>query len=273
MPTVETNGIETYYERHGEGPPVVFVHGSSLDFRQWTPQIESLTNQYEVIVYDIRGHGRSGRARDSYSSRAVLADDLVALVDALDLDQPVVVGCSLGGRVAYVYAARYPDSLAGLVTLEASPVAGESPPLPIRILARLFPMLMGVVGAERMTTLYYRLEPALGDADEWEDTPIRGLNMTKGEYKRATAALLDTTAQQRFGRADKEPVDLSSINVPTLVLTGDDPSDVFADTAETLTDEIPDSERRRVPDAGHAANFENPDAFDDILRDFLDDCW
>jgi pimeloyl-ACP methyl ester carboxylesterase len=60
MPTITTNGIETYCERHGWGPPIVFVHAAVLDHSTWGPQIDRLAREYETIVYDLRGHGRTG---------------------------------------------------------------------------------------------------------------------------------------------------------------------------------------------------------------------
>jgi pimeloyl-ACP methyl ester carboxylesterase len=60
MPTVRTNDIETYYERRGEGPPVVFVHGAIVDHSQWDPQLDALSGDYTTVAYDVRGHGRTG---------------------------------------------------------------------------------------------------------------------------------------------------------------------------------------------------------------------
>lgn len=83
MPYVETNGIQTYYERHGDGHPVVFIHGAAWDHRQWAPQIEALADDYEVICYDVRGHGKTGGSDRDRVSIETLTDDLVAFLDAI----------------------------------------------------------------------------------------------------------------------------------------------------------------------------------------------
>lgn len=114
VPTVHTNDIETYYERHGEGRPIVFVHGGWADHRMWRPQIDQLSDGHETIVYDVRGHGRTGPSAEERYTVELFAADLNALVTVLDLDRPVVCGLSLGGMIAQTYAARY-DELRGLV--------------------------------------------------------------------------------------------------------------------------------------------------------------
>ena len=96
MPTVRTNDIETYYERRGSGPPLVFVHAAILDHAQWDPQVDALSDQYTTVAYDVRGHGRTGGSARNRYSIDLFADDLDALITALDLDDPVVVGLSTG---------------------------------------------------------------------------------------------------------------------------------------------------------------------------------
>jgi pimeloyl-ACP methyl ester carboxylesterase len=107
MPTVRTNDVETYYERHGSGRALVFVHGAWLNHHQWTPQVDGFAAEYEVVTYDLRGHGRSGGSTDGAYSVELYAADLRTLVEALGLEAPVVCGLSLGGMVAQTYAARY----------------------------------------------------------------------------------------------------------------------------------------------------------------------
>jgi hypothetical protein len=91
VPTIQTNDVETYYERRGEGPPIVFVHGAWVDHRLWTPQVEALGDDYEVIAYDVRGHGKTGGSEGRRYTIERFAADLKALVDALDLDRPTIV--------------------------------------------------------------------------------------------------------------------------------------------------------------------------------------
>jgi pimeloyl-ACP methyl ester carboxylesterase len=115
MPKVRTDDIETYYERRGSGPVIVFVHGAIVDHSQWTPQLEALSNENTTIAYDVRGHGRTGGSETDSYSIDLFAEDLEAFTTALDLDKPVLCGLSMGGCIAQAYAARYPERIGGLV--------------------------------------------------------------------------------------------------------------------------------------------------------------
>ncbi|MFW5949524.1 MAG: alpha/beta fold hydrolase [Halolamina sp.] len=115
MATVRTNGIETFYERRGDGPPIVFVHSAAVDSRQWAPQLDALADEFTAIAYDVRGHGRTGVSDLQSYSINLFDDDLAALIEALALDRPILCGHSMGGCIAQAYAAGHADELGGLI--------------------------------------------------------------------------------------------------------------------------------------------------------------
>ena len=78
MSTVKTSDIETYYERQGEGPPVVFAHGAIVDHSQWDPQYDALSDDCETVAYDVRGRGRTGGSPRGRCSTDRFTDDLLA---------------------------------------------------------------------------------------------------------------------------------------------------------------------------------------------------
>ena len=122
---VETDGIRTYYERRGDGPPVVFVHGMALSTTMWARQAAALSDEFTTVTYDVRGHGRtSGSAVETYSTD-LFADDLDAFLTALDIDRPVLCGLSMGGAIVQAYAAKHPDWAADLVLADTFPTAGR----------------------------------------------------------------------------------------------------------------------------------------------------
>jgi len=142
MPTVEANGVDLYYERRGDGPPVIFLHGMGLDHRYWPEFAAPLTDDYEVIVLDMRLHGRSGGDPEAELSIDTYADDLHALVDELGFETPAIVGHSMGGMVALRYADQYPDALSALVTLGSE--TPETPTLRAWLYDRIvFPLTTG----------------------------------------------------------------------------------------------------------------------------------
>jgi pimeloyl-ACP methyl ester carboxylesterase len=120
VPTLETNDIKTYYEDTGTGTPIVFVHGGWMDHRMWASQVEAFADEYEVITYDIRGHGRTGGSFEKRYTIELFAADLMALVEGLDIDCPVVCGLSLGGMIAQTYAVRYPEGLRALILADTA---------------------------------------------------------------------------------------------------------------------------------------------------------
>src|SRR5690242_18617682 len=109
------NGSRLYYESAGTGPPLVLLHGFTLDTRMWDDQFEAFARQYRVIRYDLRGFGRSAVPTESYSH----AEDLHALLGHLETEAAYVAGLSMGGAVALDYALAYPQAVRGLILIDA----------------------------------------------------------------------------------------------------------------------------------------------------------
>lgn len=272
MPTVETNGVEAYYERHGEGPPVICAPGGGLDHRSWYPLIQSLGDEFELIPYDPRGHGKTGHGDVDDVTMELLVSDLDALIEHLELDRPAIAGCSLGGLIAHVHAASGSTDVGALVTLEA-PARMSERPLMLRIMQRVQTTGARFVGMDRAWGLVQRVRNLLGNEDEWADEELPGVDMTKRAYMNDAVSQMSSEVAMQMGSVlQYEPENLSDISAPTLVLTGEDPAEFFADAAETLTRQIPNSRRDRVPNAGHTAYMDNPEAFGGIVREFLLDC-
>jgi pimeloyl-ACP methyl ester carboxylesterase len=275
MPTVPTNGVDTYYERHGNGLPLVFIHGSGWDHRQWAPQVETLAEDFEAITYDVRGHGRTGGSDQTDISYATYTADLKALLDTLDVARPVLVGLSMGGRIAHRYAAAHPEALTAVVSYEA-PVRLEplSLSLPLRILDRVHRGVLRFLGpyrAYKLFSWFQKRRLGIEDSDT-EPTHIPGVGMTKAEYVRDAVRRVDRSEKLKLRKSFGNTIDTpDEVRVPTLVLTGDGPDSFNHDSANTLVDEIPAARRETIPDAGHAGNIDNPEAFDKALREFLAD--
>ena len=268
MPTVRTNDVETYYERRGDGPPLLFVHGAILDHSQWKPQVDALGDDYTTIAYDVRGHGRTGgSARDAYSID-LFADDLDALIEALDLEQPVVCGLSTGGCIAQVYAATRSDQLAGVVLADTfTPELFDR-----REWLQRSAMLRATVPPVRLVG-YERVEKAM----VWLQERIQGEGVS-GDYEkierlRAAGPKMQTAEFAKVIRAvaafHETEIDFSAVTAPALVLYGEHEPPFIRRHAPKLGSEIPNATVREVPGAGHASNLDNPEFFTDALREFL----
>src|SRR3990172_3723573 len=116
MPTAVFNGIRLYYEVHGQGTPLVLMHGFAGTAESWKPQIPDLSARYRLVLYDARGHWRSEspRSADLYSHE-VFAEDLRALLDHLSAETAVVGGLSMGGVIALTFYFAHPQRVRALI--------------------------------------------------------------------------------------------------------------------------------------------------------------
>lgn len=105
---VHANGVNMYYEVHGQGEPLLLIHGGTVTADWWQPYLSGFAEHYRVITPDIRGHGRSDNPTGTMSYR-LLADDMAAFVRTLDIHKPLIAGYSDGGQIALEIGMRYPD--------------------------------------------------------------------------------------------------------------------------------------------------------------------
>src|SRR5499433_843168 len=111
----EVNGLNLYFETHGAGRPLILLHGGLGSGEKFGPILPALTAQHQVIAPDLQGHGRTADIDRPLDVR-LMADDIAALIEHLGLDEPDVVGYSLGGGVALLTAIKYPAMVRRLVT-------------------------------------------------------------------------------------------------------------------------------------------------------------
>lgn len=262
MPTVQTNDLETYYVARGEGPPIVFVHGALSDHTAAARQLETFSDTYTAIAYDLRGHGRTTNPQHSPYSIDQLAEDLHAFITALGLERPVLCGVSMGGMVAQVYASRYPDHLRGLVLADTFTPAflGRRDRIERTTLLNAMAGLVRLVGYDRAKGLVVWFGRKL---EREKTTSLRADAFPDMDTVDAVNAL---QAVRSFHTTD---IDLSSITVPTLILYGEHETSMIRRHAPTLVSQIPDSSVREVPNAGHASPWDNPEFFDEAIRTFL----
>jgi len=126
MPTIDVRDTTIYYEQAGQGPSLLFIHGMCGNAMVWADQVGRLADRFECVTYDRRGHTRSGLGIEP-ESVATHAADVAALIEALELARPVVVGSSGGARIAVELARTRPELLAGAVFSE--PPRPTDPPL------------------------------------------------------------------------------------------------------------------------------------------------
>ena len=125
MPHAHVNGIEIHYREAGQGFPLVLIHGFTGNLRNWALQIPVLTQQFRTVSLDLRGHGQSHKPtrREEYSLE-LLADDVYALIQHLDIGECYVAGHSMGGMIAQHLVLAHPEPFRALVLVDTA--AGTS---------------------------------------------------------------------------------------------------------------------------------------------------
>jgi pimeloyl-ACP methyl ester carboxylesterase len=259
-----------FYEKKGTGEFVVFVHGFTLDCRMWDDQFELLSKSYQVIRYDLRGHGKS----EGVSERFKLTEDLKELFETLKIERAHIVGLSLGGWVAAMFAIEYPEIVQSLVLADAAIASDRSSELPSSDLPSFGKRLLNYV----MKGVSEGLESALND---WlEDSLFEPARKNADVRKRLEEIVLDghvAHGQNAFflkignSVAPNIPLDerLNEIDIPTLIIVGELDIAEFQETADFLSSEIKGAKKIIIKNAGHLSNMENPDEFNKVLLSFL----
>ena len=262
MPTVEKNGVKlNYTDTGGEGTPALLVHGFPFNSSMWDPQVQALGEKYRLIVPDLKGFGASDAPTDHKSySVDTYADELQAVLDDADADKAIVVGLSMGGYIAFAFARKHADSLAGLVLAntrsEADPPeavekrTGQQKQVASDGTGGLIDALPGALLSEKTKT----------DKTDVVDKLKAVMDNPPAGYIGA----LETMKQRPDSTGD-----LASINVPTLIVTGADDPLIPSSASESMHEAIVQSELVVIPEAGHVSNLESPDEFTQALDGFL----
>ena len=261
MSFVELPGAQIYYETAGGGHPVVFMHGGCLDNRMWDWQVETVSRGYTVIRFDFRGHGRSEAPQTGYS-RAHYVEELRGLMGHLGIQRPSLVGHSMGGSVALEYVATYPDAVTTLTLVDAG-LAGfgvQSESFQRKVEDRRRMLLKEGVSARFIRAV-------LG-------SPLYTGVRRMPKVKALVSDMLSSWSglnwlEERDDRGQTQEHLLKQVRVPTLALVGEDDTPRFHEIADLFSREITVVRKQLIPVAGHMAPMENPDAFDDMLVDFL----
>jgi pimeloyl-ACP methyl ester carboxylesterase len=248
MPKLDRNGVKIHYEEHGSGTPVLLSHGYSATSRMWNDQVAALKDHYRVITWDMRGHGQSDypESSEEYSERHTV-DDMAAILRALRIERAVIGGLSLGGVMSLGFHAAYPAMTGALMLFDTGP--GFRNPEARRA--------WNEQSLRRAEQLESRGLAALGRSDE----------VRLGEHRSADG--LARAARGMLTQTDDHLIrSLPGIAVPTLVLVGSEDTNFLAAT-DYMAAKIPNAVKIVIPNAGHAANLHQPEAFNRALTEFL----
>jgi len=251
MPTISVRDTTIYYEQVGAGPALLFVHGMCGDAMVWGGQVDRLADRFSCVTYDRRGHTRSARGTEPEST-ATHAADAAALIEALGLPQPVVVGSSGGARIAVELARTRPGLLAASVFSEPpiftlEPAAGQAFASEIGGLVR---PAVAAGGPRAAVDAFFPLVcPGLWS--RLEET-------AKDRYRANASMMLAEFGGPPYQLAVEEA---ATIDLPCLVIAGSDSHPALRAIAATLVRALPDARFIELAGSGHVTYAERPDEF------------
>lgn len=261
MNEVEVSGLRIGYEREGKGPPLVLLHGGfGFDSRSWRRQLDALSDAFTVVAWDAPGCGRSSDPPSTFRLPDY-ADCLAGFIDALGLSRPHVCGLSFGGALALQLFDRHPAVPRRLVL--AGAYAGWAGSLPLDEVSRRLARLGADMQRPPKEWIPSYLPGMLTEAAPPEMVE-EVKTLMSGVRPSANQAMLQAMAE-----ADLRGV-LPRVDVPTLLLYGDQDARSPLEVGRSLHEAIPGSSLVVLSGVGHLSSFEGADQFNREVRSFLE---
>ena len=257
---IKANGIQINYELSGrrDAPVVVLSHSLGSSLVMWNPQRDSLEPHFQVLRYDIRGHGNSDAPSEAYTLE-LLGDDAIGLMDALGIDRVHWVGLSMGGMIGQCLALNHPHRLRSLALCDTSAIIPED---------------AQPIWKERLKTLRDKGVGALlqETMERWFTPSFLILNspMLSIIRKQFLATSVEgfigcVEAIRKLNYLDR----LAEIKIPTLILVGEDDPGTPVAASKAMHERIPNSKLVVLQSARHLSNVEQSEAFNATLIKFL----
>jgi pimeloyl-ACP methyl ester carboxylesterase len=259
--SAEFTAARTCYQVVGQGQPVVLIHGVGLNKEMWGGQVVGLADTYQVIVYDMLGHGASPRPPANIDLKGY-AEQLLELLDHLHLEKVTVIGFSMGGLIARAFALHFPQRLEALVVLNS-------------VFNRSEQQRAGVIERTAQAAEHGPDANAEAALSRWFSLEYQGANPAQIKALRQTLAENDPqgylTTYSLFATQDMyRAEDLGSLTMPTLIATGELDPGSTAQMARQLAQKIPDAEVVVLEQQRHMMPMESPRLVNRMLLEFLD---
>jgi non-heme chloroperoxidase len=258
-------GVPLHVVETGErsGRPILFIHGFSQSSASWTRQLDSdLARSNRLVAMDLRGHGRSGKPRDAYGDSKLWADDVRAVIEALELERPILSGWSYGPLVILDYIRHYGEDAIGGVQF----VAGISKLGNEQALSLISPAFLGLVpgffsddaeesvkSLEALLRLCLAKEPSAAEWSSMMDAAV------------ATPAHV---RQALFARSLDNDDLLAKLRTPVLITHGAEDAVIDPAIVDLHKRAIPHAQAHLMKGVGHAPFWDDAPAFNERLRSF-----
>lgn len=262
MPKVTVGGVRLHYEEKGSGAPIVFIPGLIGLAAQWGYQLDHFAKDHRAITFDHRGAGQSDKPAQEYST-ALLARDVVGLLDALGISRVHIVGASTGGAIAQVLGL---DHAARVLSLTL-----------VSTWARPDNYFRRVQGMRKDVLLAMGVAPYIRLSSLWTAGPLQFRDMLErleayeAEQVRQAAPVEVMAARIEATLTHDRLEDLGRIAGPTMVVVAEDDTLVPPYLGEQIAAAIPGARLARMKEGGHNCYRQDPAAFNRLLADFLGD--
>lgn len=259
MPYCENEGQQIYYEVHGEGNPLFFIHSYLTSIDLWRAQIDHFAQSYQVIAMDLRGHGASAISRPH--SLYDMVDDACAVLDAAGVERAMWCGLSIGGMISMRAALRCPQRVAGLGLFATS---SEHEFLHIVIERKVLALLARTIG----------LNPLVGQVlkKNFGKTAIRTNRDLIAEWRTRFLKLhvpsMLNTLEALITRDNVAPA-LGSFQGPALVVHGDEDRAIHKDGSYVTEKALRNVRHKMMQNSGHLLSLERPEEVTEELHAFL----
>jgi pimeloyl-ACP methyl ester carboxylesterase len=249
MARLNRDGVGIYYEVHGGGPTLLLSHGYSATSQMWRGQIEAFSRDFQLVLWDMRGHGQSDYPLDDGAySEAATVSDMAALLGAVGARQAIVGGLSLGGYMSLAFHLVHPERVRALLIIDTGP------------------------GYRNDEAREGWNRNALRTAERYETEGLGRLAAGSPEMRTSSHRSADGLARAARGMLTQKDArvitSLPSIAVPSLVVVGANDTPFLA-ASDYMAAKIPGARKVVINAAGHAANIDQPEAFNRAVLAFL----
>ena len=249
MPTLDRDGVKIHYEVHGDGPPLILTHGYSSTSAMWREQIAPLSQHHKLILWDMRGHGQSDYPEDPTAySEALTVADIAALLDAVGAPRAIVGGLSLGGYMSLAFYRAHPERVRALLIIDTCP---------------------GFKKDDAREAWNRRAFDTAGRFDREGLAVLKSASRERSTVAHRDARGLALAARGMLTQRDARVIELlPEIKVPSLIVVGADDTPFLA-ASDYMAAKIPGARKVVIPNAGHAVNIDQPQAFIEAVEPFL----
>jgi 3-oxoadipate enol-lactonase len=262
MQHVRIGDIELALTTQGhQGHPLLLVHGFPLDHTIWQPQIDLFVDHCRVIAPDLRGFGASGVTPGTVTMEQ-MADDLVALLDAINItDKVIFCGLSMGGYIGWQFWRKYPDRVLAMIMCDTRAIPDTPEVANGRRKLAETTLKNGPSAAAKI------MLPKMFAAATWDERPEL-VERVRAMMERNPPAGIAAALEGMAIRPDAREL-LPTIDVPALVVVGEEDSISNVDEMRQIADAIPEAGWVAVPKAGHLAVVENPAVVNEAIAEFI----